>query len=145
MVLTLNGNETMSGNNMFGTFGTSTREDELKRKMIDKLLIPLFQKKWGQVRENFLLFGPRFRTLKDEMYHYLLKTIELLLHEHQINPDPVNPELVFILPPIRLKPEYEIYKLIFGIPKQYDKNKLERIRKLLNKENITFDKIKNQV
>lgn len=144
MVLELSGINKMSENNLFG-YKSLAPETQLKQKMIDKLLIPLFQKKWDEVRENFLLFGPRFRLLKDEIYHYLLKTIDLLLQERRINPTPANPELVFILPSIQLKPEYEIYKLIFGIPKQYDKDKLERIRKLLNKENITFDKIKNHL
>lgn len=140
MVLSLLGKGTMSENNMFG----GIPKEEMKKKMIDKLLIPLFQKKWDKVDENLLLFGNTFRALKDEMYLYLLKTIELLVQEHKMKLAPSEPQLMFILPPIKLKPEYEIYKLIFGNSK-YDDAKLERIRKLLKKENITFDKIKNQM
>lgn len=140
MVLSLTGNETMSGNNMFGSGAPKPEES---KKLIDKLLIPLFQKKWDIVNENLLLFGDiRF---KDEMYLYLLKMIELLVQEHKMKSAPSEQQLVFVLPPIKLKPEYEIYKLIFGIPKKYDEDKLERIRKLLKKENITFDKIKTQL
>jgi len=139
MVLSLLGG-TMSENNMFG----GIPKEEMKKKMIDKLLIPLFQKKWDKVDENLLFFGNTFRALKDEMYLYLLKTIELLVQEHKMKSAPNEPQLMFVLPPIKLKPEYEIYKLIFGNSK-YDDAKLERIRKLLKKENITFDKIKNQM
>ena len=141
MVLSLGGNATMSENNMFGGI---PKEEGLKKKMIDKLLIPLFQKKWEKVNENLILFGDKFRTLKDEIYLYLLKTIDLLVQEHKMKPAPSEPQLMFVLPPIKLKPEYEIYKLIFGNTK-YDKEKLERIRKLLKIENITFDKIKSQI
>ena len=138
MVLSLNGKEEMTGNNMFGT--RIVREDGMKKKMIDKLLIPVVQRKWEEARQNFVVFRSRFQSLKDEMYVYLLKTVELLLHQQT-----AEQELVFVLPPIQLKPEYEVYKLIFGIPKIYDKEKLEHIRKLLKKENITFDKIKSQL
>lgn len=138
MVLSITGNETMSGNNMFGS--CLKPEEELKKMMVDKLLIPLFQKKWDVVKQNLLRFGAKFRTFKDELYLYLLKTIELLVQEHKTG----EQQLIFILPPIKLKPEYEIYKLIYKNTK-YDEDKLERIRTLLKKENITFDKIKNQI
>ena len=143
MVLGLFGN-TLSENNLFGTTVIpDSREEEMKKKLADKLLIPLFQKKWDQANENYIIYGQRFRTFfKDEMQLYLLKTIGLLLHEYK---KPTESQLIFVLPPIQLKPEYEIYKLLFGIPKQYDKEKLNRIKNLLKRENITFDKIKNQM
>jgi hypothetical protein len=142
MVLGLNQN-TLSENNLFGTMIVpDLREEIMKKKMIDKLLIPLFQQKWDKVNENYILFSPRFRAFfKDEMYLYLLKTIGLLLQ----NRSTPEQQLVFVLPPIQLKPEYEIYKLLFGIPKHYDDEKLKKIKKLLKKENITFDKIKTQM
>jgi hypothetical protein len=142
MVIGLSGNNPMSENNLFG-YKNLKPENQIKKKIVDKLLIPLFQKKWDKVNENYILFGNRFRSIKDEIYVYLLKTIELLLHEIKIKQHTNEPELVFVLPPIKLKPEYEVYKLIFGIPKQYDKEILERIRQLLKKENITIDKIKS--
>lgn len=143
MVLGLFGN-TLSENNLFGTTTIpDLREEEMKKKLVDKVLIPLFQKKWDKANENYIIYGPRFKTfLKDEVNSYLLKTVGLLLHEYK---KPIDSQLIYVLPPVQLKPEYEIYKLLFGIPKQYDKEKLFRIKNLLKKENITFDKIKNQM
>ena len=48
---------------------------------------------------------------------------------------------------IRLKPEYEIYDMIFGRPdrkkqEQYNEETIQRIEGLLNVYDITFDKIK---
>ena len=47
---------------------------------------------------------------------------------------------------IQLKAEYEIYNLLYGTPSKheiYDNTVLLKIRKLIQKEGITFDKIKH--
>ena len=54
----------------------------------------------------------------------------------------------FKVPNIRLKPEYELYKLIIGKPKKfkdYDKQVLQFIVKQLNNEYAEFDSINESV
>jgi hypothetical protein len=50
-------------------------------------------------------------------------------------------KLVYNLPPIKLKPEYEIHKLLYGT--KFDKQKLDRISILMKRDGMTIDKIKN--
>jgi len=128
--------------NLMGTFQKNT--DEMSKKLVDKLLIPLTQQKWNIVNENYILLNSRMRNYfaDNDVFLHFLKSLEIIL-KHK--PSEKENSLVFVLPPIQLKPEYEIYKLLFGIPEEYDKGRLNHIRKLLKKENITFEKIKNSI
>ena len=52
-------------------------------------------------------------------------------------------QLVYNLPPIKLKPEYEIHKLLYGT--KFDHQKLDRIRVLMKRDGMTIEKIKQLV
>lgn len=125
-----------SENNMFGQ---TKKTDEMVKKLVDKLLIPLTQQKWDVLNENHVLLNSRMKThfKDDELYTNFLKSLDVML---KYRPKEEDAELVFVLPPIQLKAEYEIHKLLFG--DNYEKEKLDRIRQLLKKE-MSFEKIKN--
>ena len=152
MVLGLNGN-TSSELNLFGvkTESKDGRYEEMKQKMIDKLLLPIIQKKWEIVLENHILIYGKLCLFfeKDEFYSYFLKIIDLTINDYKIKSNmKTQHEMFFILPPIQLKPEYEIYKLLYGIPPKnssYDNLKLNVLKSLLKKDNMTFEKIKKKM
>jgi len=148
MVLGLNGN-TMSEVNLFGFRPEiKGRNEEMKQKMIDKLLIPIIQKNWKTAIENHVLLYGKLCVFfeKDEFHLFFLKVIDSTIQDYKLKTNmKMQHEMFFILPPIQLKPEYEMYKLLYGIPPKdstYDNLKLARLRTLLKKDNITFEKIK---
>jgi hypothetical protein len=152
MVLALNGNvaESLSGNNLLGTIVAA---NPMEKQMMDKLMIPFAQRKWEQLNYNFLLWNARFEKAFDpeSEYRYFLQMVELFLNEKkkakEIQPgdkekEPTElGEMMYVLPPIRLKPEYEIHKLLYGTP--FDPVKIARIAHLMKREGITVDKIRN--
>ena len=140
-MLSLTGNivQSLSGNNMFGTI---TIEDPMKKKLIDKLLIPCVQRNWEELYHNYLLWNTRlsnsFEGPENEIYRYFLQSLELMVNRHK--KECVDLQMVYILPHIKLKPEYEIHKLLFGT--KFEKRRLDQIGRLLKKEGITINKIK---
>jgi hypothetical protein len=139
--MNLTGIQTLSNNNLFGT---TTLETPMKKKLIDKLLIPCVQRKWEELHHNYLLWNarlrPSFEGPENEIYMYFLQSLELMLNKYK-KEESTNMQLVYNLPPIKLKPEYEIHKLLFGT--KFDKDKLARIAVLMKREGMTIDKIRN--
>jgi len=151
MVLGLNGNiqESLSNNNMHGTI---TFTNPMTKKVVDKLMIPFVQRKWEELNHNYLLWNSRFEKSFDpeSEYAYFLKMVELFLNEKakgqatpKISEASEVSELSYILPPIRLKPEYEIHKLLYGT--KFDKEKIARISALMKRDGMTIDKIRSLI
>jgi len=140
-MLSLTGNivQSLSGNNMLGTM---TLEEPMKKKLIDKLLIPCVQRNWEELYHNYLLWNTRlsnsFEGPENEIYRYFLQSLELMVNRQK--KECADLQMVYILPPIKLKPEYEIHRLLFG--SKFDKRRLDQIGVLLKREGITIDKIK---
>jgi len=118
----------------------------MAKKVVDKLMIPFSQRKWQEMNHNFLLWNNRFEREFDpeSEYGYFLKMVELFLNEinkknKEKETDQMG-ELVYVLPPIRLKPEYEIHKLLYGT--KFDKEKIIQISQLMKRDGMTVDKIK---
>jgi len=149
MVLGLNGNiqESLSGNNMLGS---TTFTNPMTIKVMDKLMIPFVQRKWDTLKHNYLLWNSRFEKSFDPKseYAYFLKMVELFLNEkgkeaQKEGKSGEMAELTYVLPPIRLKPEYEIHKLLYG--SKYDKEKISRIAILMKRDGITIHKIRDLI
>lgn len=128
--------QSLSGNNMLGTMKL---EEPMKKKLIDKLLIPCVQRDWEKLHHNYLLWNTRFRDSfkENEMYLYFLQSLELMVNRKN---EYTDTQLIYVLPPIKLKPEYEIHKLLYGT--KFEKRKLDQIAILMKREGITIDKIK---
>lgn len=139
--MNLTGIQTMSNNNLFGT---TVLETPMKKKLVDKLLIPCVQRKWEELHHNYLLWNSRFRNSfegpENEIYRYFLQSLELMVNKYKKEE---SAQLVYNLPPIKLKPEYEIHKILYG--NKFDKNKLDRISILMKRDGMTIEKIKGLI
>jgi len=135
--MNLTGVQTMSNNNLFGT---TVLETPMKKKLIDKLLIPCAQRNWQELHHNYLLWNSRlqdsFEGPENEIYRYFLQSLDLMINNYKKE----DAQLVYHLPHIKLKPEYEIHKLLYG--SKFDKQKLDRISVLMKREGMTIDKMK---
>lgn len=138
--MNLTGIQPLSNNNLFGT---TVFETPMKKKLIDKLLIPCAQRNWEELHHNYLLWNARlsdsFEGPENEIYRYFLQSLELMMNNYKKEDSP-DMRLMYNLPHIKLKPEYEIHKLLYGT--KFDKHKLDRISILMKRDGITIDKIK---
>jgi len=144
---------------------------KLKERILEDYLLPLFTKKWNTLNENVFFIETLQKNISyyyniykiDELntYHELLKVIKILIDNYQtlenyesqtktkFNPNQVT-SFIFKTAKIQLLPEYEIYDNIIGKPKKelkekYDIDMICLIKKLMEQENITYNKIKEHV
>ena len=173
MTHSLTGNNDTNINNLKG-FSYSQKNPisiqikQIKEKIVENYLVPLFTKQWEQLNENSFFIENIQNKISfyyknyhlDELiaYHELLRVIKLLVennktldtyekqHNYQTKANQVT-SMVFKTTKIRLLPEYEIYDSILGKPKKelqekYDEHIINIIKTLLDKENCTYSKIK---
>lgn len=174
MPQTLSGKNVANCNNLLGktdSIKSIPREIKiLKIQIISNIILPLISKQWGQLYEN--MFFLESMKLKLDRYYQMYRMEDLLVYkdiirafENVFNEHTQLEELekkiyssktdeftsiVYKTTMIRLKPEYELYDAIFGKPKReknqtYNENAIQLIQRLLNQNNITFKKIKEQV
>jgi hypothetical protein len=174
MPQTLSGKNNVICNNLLGKNdcikGIPLEIKNLKIQIITNIILPLISKQWEQLYEN--MFFLENMKLKLDRYYQLYKMEDLLLYkdivrafENVFNEHTQLTDLekkiysskadeftsiIYKTTTIRLKPEYELYDAIFGKPKRdknqmYNEEAIHLIKFLLNQENITFKKIKEQV
>ena len=141
----------------------------LKNRIIANYIVPLFSKQWGVLKENVFLidnleknistFYKKYKLDDLLVYSELLKVVKLLIEEHtlleemdstisnKIDPTQIV-NMVYKTTRIRLLPEYEIYNSIMGKPNRklkeiYNTTIISDIIKLLDRDNISFAKIKD--
>lgn len=162
---------TLTGKNE-GMFNkTSYKIKLLKDNIISTYLVPLFSKQWNILNENVFLLDHYsqqlisfYKTYKlDELLVYieLLKTLKILLDKHNLlidvesqhklqrDPNEVV-SMIYKTSMIRLLPEYELYNSILGRPKRenkeiYNENAIIDIKKCIQLENTSFQKIKDYI
>ena len=143
----------------------------LKDKIVNMYLVPLFSKQWDILNENYFFIEhclqqllSFYKTYKlDELLVYieLLKILKILLDKHNLlidvesqhkmkrDPNEVI-SMIYNTSTIRLLPEYEIYNSILGRPNKdkkesYNENIIVDIKKCIQLENTTFQKIKEYI
>ena len=161
----------LKGTNMSQIQSVPTKIKRLKERVIKDYLIPIFTKQWNIINENTCFIETIQKNINyyydtyklDELTIYveLLKIIRLLIdnqeildnyenrftnHDTNINANEVV-SILFKTTKIRLRPEYEIYDSIIGKPKKglnqtYNNDIIFVIQKQLEKENMTYQKIK---
>ena len=151
------------------TFGASKEPyyvTKLKKIIFNRFITPLYTKNWKIIEQNVFSLSDVLLKLKKyskesncddlETYTTLLNIIIELLGEHNhyenlekiFYSDDAVGTIKFKMPKIRMRPEYELYKLIIGKPKKfkdYDQRVLEYIATILNKEYIEYDEISENV
>tara|TARA_B100000214_G_scaffold333550_1_gene275668 strand:- start:12 stop:563 length:552 start_codon:yes stop_codon:yes gene_type:complete len=144
---------------------------KIKKTVIDKFIIPLHLQQWQTIKENYFLLDRLARKINKnkiyyknydlEIYEYFVNFIKSYFNQHTEFQDLENKlyhtdnnsniaTLFYKTPSIKLKAEYEIYNLIFGKPNKQNKEiynilYINKIIDLLKDDDITFDKIKNQM
>jgi hypothetical protein len=143
----------------------------IKDKIIQNYLIPLFSKQWTVLEENIFLIDEIVNKINyyydlykiNELLVYieLLKVLKILIDNYKLlesyngtsNGKRDKNEvmsMVFKTSMIRLLPEYEIYDSILGKPKRdfgesYDIKIINHIKNLLTQDDVTYHKIKGGV
>jgi hypothetical protein len=143
----------------------------LKSRILNQFLLPLFSQQWETLYQNVLfldVFQQKIRSYshisswREElaMYSEMLELLEKVLEDHRqleeierktyTGIDKEVMSFVYKTTAIRLKPEYEIYDVVFGKPQReksevYKEEILQDIRLWLTWENPTFTKIKESL
>ena len=138
----------------------------IKKIIFDRFITPLFTKNWQIIEQNIFSVSNIKQKLekyiqKDghedlQVYLSFLNVVIEVLGEHNhfenleklYHPKDTVGTIKFKIPKIRLRPEYELYKLIVGKPKKfkdYDDRVLKYIETQLNNEFVEFNTIKENV
>ena len=161
---TINQNN-LSGKSSFGQ-GDSFEVKKIKATIFNNIILPLLSKQWRKLEENLFTLDKIKRKLDlcsrqgnaDDLllYKEILRAFETMLVEHkqldELEKTIYGSEndvstIMYKTAMIRLKPEYEIYDMIFGRPDRnkggrYNEDTVSKIADLLDVHDITFDKIK---
>jgi hypothetical protein len=157
----------MLGKNYFLQNQIPSEIKNLKIKIMNLIILPLISKKWSVIEENIFFIETIKKKLisyyniykNDDIFLYLqiIDAFEFVLSEHQqlneieqkmYGSQKDMSTMVFKTIMIKIKPEYELYNIILGKPNKndhYDENKIKEIQKLLNNDNMTFQKIKQTI
>jgi len=142
---------------------------KIKSTIMKLIIIPFMSKNWKVLEENLVFFDNIKEKLTSiiahnkcndlQIYQDIVLAFETVVFLHM---EITNLEeklygcntnlstLVFRTTMIRLKPELELYNLVFGTPnfksgEKYNTNIVNDIIILLKMDNVTFDQIKNYI
>jgi hypothetical protein len=147
----------------------SFKIQNLKKYILTNYVIPLYSEQWNILNNNKLLIDETIKQINiyyklyklDElnMFLELLKILKMLVNKNELLIDLEDKtkrkidknniiNMVYKTTKIQILPEYEIYNSIIGKPNKkepYNENIIYDIKKLISKENITYDKIKEYI
>jgi hypothetical protein len=175
MTHSLNGKNNLNFINLKGKstnqkIPVSIKIKKIKERILEDYLMPIFTNQPEKLNENIFFIDKiqkninnYYETYKlDELvvYNELLKVIKIFIDNNQTTELFVTKSnssstkdiisMVFKTTKIKLLPEYEIYDSIIGKPKKelnqrYNNDIIITIKKLLEQENITYNKIKEYI
>lgn len=171
--ISLSGKSSLNNlNNLSGkdnSYESSEPEEikSLKIQILNKIIIPLVNENWEYLLENSFLtnvildkLNSYYSKYKSEdlcLYKEIIRSFEIMINEHSLLSDlqkKINTEnkdngasIVYRTVMIKLRPEYELYNLIYGKPLKskkevYNENIIKELGILLKINNIDFNKIK---
>jgi hypothetical protein len=150
-------------------FNYSFKINKLKTHILSNYVIPIYSEQWNTLNNNKLLVDETIKQINtyyklyklDELVVFLelLKIIKVLFNTNDSLIDLENKtkakydknhiiSMVYKTTKIQILPEYEIYKSIIGKlnkKDQYKEEMINDIKKLISKENITYEKIKDYI
>lgn len=157
----------ISGKCIFNTNNIPIDVNKTKIYIMNNIILPLISKQWNQLKENLFCLDNikkkldtyyRLYKIEDlQIYKELINAFEVILSEHSqleelertIYGDSKDmTTMIYKTAMIRLKPEYEIYDIIFGRPlrsknEDYNLQIVQQIELLLKIDGITFNKIRD--
>jgi hypothetical protein len=145
----------------------SYKINQLKTYILTNYIIPLYSEQWHIIHNNKIFIDSTIKQITNYYKLYkleeltifleLLKVLKILITKNDILTDLeiktqktydknniIN--MVYKTTRIQILPEYELYNNILGKPtklKPYNDEILNDIRRLILKENITYEKISN--
>jgi len=168
--LSLTGKNLTNINNMSGkSFSQKELPYEVNKSkiyIINNIIFPLVSRKWKKLQENLYCLD-NIKKKIDTFYHYyknddlfiykeVINALEVILSEHMQleelektiygNSKELS-TMIYKTAMVKLKPEYEIYDIIFGRPlriknEEYKQDIIKEIQELLKNHDITFDRIR---
>jgi hypothetical protein len=134
--------------------------------IMNHIIFPLVSRQWKKLQENLYCLD-NIKKKIDTFYHYyknddlfiyreIINALEVILSEHMqleeleksvYGTSKDLSTMIYKTALVKLKPEYEIYDILFGRPlrsknEEYKQYVIDEIQKLLNVPDITFDKIR---
>ena len=134
--------------------------------IMNTIIIPLISKQWNKLQENLYCLD-KIKKKMDTYYRYykiedfiiykeLINAFENILSEHKqleelektvYGTSKDLSTMIYKTALVRLKPQYEIYDIIFGRPirsknEEYNQNIIDEIENLLKVDGITFDNLR---
>jgi hypothetical protein len=134
--------------------------------IMNHIIFPLVSRQWKKLQENLYCLD-NIKKKIDTFYHYyknddlfiyreIINALEVILSEHMqleeleksvYGSSKDLSTMIYKTALVKLKPEYEIYDIIFGRPlrsknEEYKQIIIDEIQKLLTSHDITFDKIR---
>jgi hypothetical protein len=161
----INNKTCLSGKSNCSSSNLPTDILKIKIIILNNLILPLIAQNWKTLYENLFCLEKvkkqinyYYETYKlDDLmiYKEIITAIEIIINEHHQLEDLERKiynskndflTMVYKTTLVKLKPEYEIYNIIFGKPlrdlnEKYDEQKIHEICLLLNHDNINFTKI----
>jgi hypothetical protein len=162
-------NISLHGTNYYNSNNIPLEVQNIKINIFNNLIIPLLSKKWNVLKENIIFLD---NTKKKIDYYYetynmndliiykdLLHVIELMICEHYQLEDLERKmfgnknelsSMVYKTTMVRLKPEYELYDIILGIPnknnnEKYNESILNDIANRLSLDDMNFNRMKEYI
>uniref|UniRef100_A0A6C0DGA7 Uncharacterized protein n=1 Tax=viral metagenome TaxID=1070528 RepID=A0A6C0DGA7_9ZZZZ len=160
----------ISGKSLCNTEYIPSDVGKIKIYIMTNIIIPLVSKQWKILQENLFcldhikkkldLYYNCYKIQDMKIYKELINAFETILLEHQQLEELEKTiyggdskdvtTMIYRTAMIRLKPEYEIYDILYGRPirsenQEYNTVIVEYIERLLKIEGITFHKIKEYV
>lgn len=157
----------ISGKTLYNTEFIPSDVVRIKVYIMTNIIVPLVSKQWKTLQENLYCLDNikkkldlyyNFYKIQDmKIYKELINAFESILIEHQqleelektiyAGDSKDITTMIYRTAMIRLKPEYEIYDILYGKPQRsenqdYNVVIVEHIERLLKVEGITFHKIK---
>lgn len=168
--LSLMGKNNYNLNNLGGkSFSQKELPYEVNKSKIyimNHIIFPLVSRQWKKLQENLYCLD-NIKKKMDTFYHYyknddlfiyreIINALEVILSEHMqleeleksvYGTSKDLSTMIYKTALVKLKPEYEIYDIVFGRPlrnknEDYKEHIIEEIQKLLTSHEITFDKIR---
>lgn len=168
--LSLTGKNQLNINNISGkSFSQKDLPYEVNKSKIyimNHIIFPLVSRQWKKLQENLYCLD-NIKKKIDTFYHYyknddlfiykeVINALEVILSEHMqleelektiYGSSKELSTMIYKTAMVKLKPEYEIYDIIFGRPlriknEEYKQDIIEEIQQLLKNHDITFDRIR---
>jgi hypothetical protein len=168
--VSLSGKSQYRLNNLSGkSFSQKELPYEVNRSKIyimNHIIFPLVSRQWKKLQENLYCLD-NIKKKIDTFYHYyknddlfiyreIISALEVILSEHMqleeleksvYGTSKDLSTMIYKTALVKLKPEYEIYDILFGRPlrsknEEYKQYIIDEIQQLLTNPDITFDKIR---